>query len=272
MSLQITQSHIPSFQVHLNSAYAALLADKSKRSHCYFVFNEHTRIPRAYKYIICLTECAIPCSWYIVNSTNNTLNFNDGDGGAWNITIPVGNWDATTIATYITSQGVNCEYIPATNKFSFTNQTNTAGDMGYSGAANSLFGLLSTITTGITYANPLISDTAIDLSGTRSLFIKSNLVVANLDSYHKGRSGILAKIPIDCNQGELLMYSNQIGFKTAIQTKDINMLEISIVDETHTEVDFNGLDWSMTLQFDVCQDNNDAYIPDASVPQLSSDS
>ena len=261
MSLQITQSHIPSFQIHLNSQFASLLVDSSKRSHVWFVFNEPVRIPRAYKFLVSLTECAIPCSWYTVNETNNVLTFSEGPP----ITLPVGNWDATSIANYVTIGGIPCTYVSETNKFQFTRPAQEP--MLYLGPKSTIFGFTGPSTAAY---NPLLSDTGIDLSGSRSVFIKTNLVTQNIDSFHKGRSGVLAKIPVDVNPGEILMYSNPIGFKQAIQTKTINVLEVSVLDESHSEIDFNGLDWSMTLQFDVAQDN-DPFVPDEQVPQLSSE-
>lgn len=282
MSVSINQYHIPSRQIYLNSKYATLIEDQSKRSHCWFQFNEPLRIPKNYDVLISLTDAIIPVSWYVVDSTNNqfTVMFTNVINQSYTFTLPTGNLSASTIANFLTTTltfgdkvvNFTCLFDASRNKFEFRanrqfriSQQSTL--LGFSGAVINAVSVDQYVGLVNTPYWTISSDNSIDLSGTRAIFVKSSFVTSSLDSKTKGNSGILGKVNIDVGFNELQHYRNDVGYKTKVATKNISVIEISLLDETHEYVNFNGVDWSMTLTVDILGKSPEDYMPD--VPEQS---
>lgn len=247
MSHPEVSRHIPSVQIHLNSLFASLLEDQSKRSHAWFVFNEGLKIPRTHQYYLSLTEVALPVSWYVVNSTNNVISYTAGGTARPNITLTPGNWDAKSLAQFVSSAQAffTVTYNPTNLKFTITP---LSGSLRFPTGCEVLS--ISPMAAGTTTA---FTTGVVDLAGTRSVFVKTNLSTKCLDSLHKGRSNILSKIPVVVESGQVLHYANPSQFKTAITETDVSVIEVFLLDEDHQLLDLNGKDWSMTLQFDVVE-------------------
>lgn len=96
-----------------------------------------------------IVEVQIPFTWYVVNSLNNTFLFNDVSTANTTITIPVGNYTATALATLLgtllnaASATINTyvvTYDNATGKFTFsdgTASTVNSWNMTFGGPGNS---------------------------------------------------------------------------------------------------------------------------------------
>ncbi len=55
-------------------------------------------------------------------------------------------------------------------------------------------------------------------------------------------------IPVDAPAYGVNLYNTQTDLnKSALQTRTIDQIDISITDETGNLIDFNGIDWSITL-------------------------
>jgi hypothetical protein len=100
------------------------------------------------------------------------------------------------------------------------------------------------------------------------VFVKTNLGTQCMDSFHKGRSNILAKVPVLVENGQILQY-NASSFKTSITDTYINVIEIFLLDEEHEELNLNGLDWSLTLQFDIIEKPEETLRMDKNVASLT---
>jgi hypothetical protein len=62
----------------------------------------------------------------------------------------------------------------------------------------------------------------------------------------------------------LINYTNQTDLnKAALQIKIIDLIDIQIVDEDNNPINFNGIDWTMTLVLE-----NIRHIPDQFVPRF----
>lgn len=262
MSHPTSSSHLPSIQLHLNSLYASLLADSTKRSHAWFVLNEGISIPRTHQFYISLCEVAIPVSWYVINYTNNVINYTYDDI-QHTIIIEPGNYTALSLAEYINASHdhFNLTYNLKTYKFNVEPLNNKL--LQFADGAK----ILSIQPQNVGTDQPFTSD-VVDLGGTRSVFVKTNLGTQCMDSFHKGRSNILAKIPVLVENGQILQY-NASSFKTSIADSHINVLEIFLLDEQHNELNLNGLDWSLTLQFDVIEKPLETLRMDKNVASLT---
>ena len=288
MSHIINQSQYPSIQIHLNSRYADAYGDvASKRSWCYFSFREPIiRLPRAYDFLISLDSAEVPCSMYAVNGTNNTITFNvtflNGDtSDVYNYNIPItlanGNYSAVDIATLVSTGTtyadffINASYNTNNNTFQFKlNPTPTVSTfIGFqftvlAGSPNSIFGLSGAAIVGPQSDTGTIvinSDSCVDLAGTRAVFLKCLTIhTAAYDSRTKYSGSTLARIPIQQEPLGIVFWSNATLFKSKCNIKNLSTLEIQICDENGLLVDFNGLDWTCTIQLDVIAGTD--FIPD----------
>lgn len=261
MSHPTSSAHLPSIQLHLNSVFASLLADGTKRSHAWFSLNEGISIPRTHQFYVSLCEVAIPVSWYVINYTNNVINFTYG-GIPHTIIVEPGNYTALTLAEYVNSAQDHFEvaYNLKTYKFEFTPQ---GGVIRFATGSK----ILSIPPQNVGTDAPFTGN-VVDLGGTRSVFVKTNLGTQCMDSFHKGRSNILAKIPVLVENGQILQY-NASSFKTSITDTYVNVVEIFLLDEDHQELNLNGLDWSLTIQFDVVEKPIETLRMDKNVSSLT---
>ena len=280
MSHVINQSQFPSIQIHLNSKYADAYGDvATKRSWCYFSFREPIiKLPKAYDFLISLDSAEIPCSMFAVNGTNNTITFNVTYLNTTTnkqvvtvvpITLPNGNYSAIDIATYIATLNtyvdfyINAAYNTNNNTLQFKCNP-TPSNVNYvqyqfqvlAGSSNPIFGLsgstINSTTSPGTTTLTINSDTSVDVAGTRAVFIKCiSIHTAAYDSRTKYSGSTLARIPIQQEPLGIVFYSNSTLFKSKCNLKNLSTLEIQICDENGVLVDFNGLDWTATLQLDI---------------------
>ena len=64
-------------------------------------------------------------------------------------------------------------------------------------------------------------------------------------------TNILAVIPINCRQSSIINYTNITGFNSVFKNHEISSIKISICDDDDNFINFNNIDWSMTLQIDI---------------------
>ena len=164
-------------------------------------------------------------------------------------------------------------------KFSITGDTTCYCGSEYIGIdnskANSIFGLsgnsqiitpdswmnLPSLGTKTTYA--FYSDACVDVTGTRAAFFRlMNVHTAGFDSKAKISTNILARIPLSCEPFNIIYWQNYTHFKTIAQTKNLNVIEIQITDSDGNLLDFNGCDWSCSIEINVLGVSTEAYQSD----------
>lgn len=292
----INQSYFPSVQIYLNSKYAdAYGGVPSQKSWCYFNFKEPiVKLPQAYDFLISCNSVEIPLSMPIVNTYNNSLNFvmglyNADDGNQFvlnkTIVIPPGNYSAGDITQFINDYPntfddfynmykITASYNSSTNAFTFScTFTSTIYNINVfridANASNLIFGISGLMTTtqivsveGNKKIMILTSDTGVDLGGSRAVFIKCvNIHTQAYDSRTKYSGTTLARIPLTQEPLGIVFWENRTGFKSKCSLKNVSSLEMQIVDEDGVLIDFQGLDWTATLQLDVIT-QSDEFKPD----------
>jgi hypothetical protein len=185
------------------------------------------------------------------------------DGVSHTIIIEPGNYTALTLVDYINAlhDHFDMSYNLKTYKFEITPLNNKM--LRFANGSKIL-----SIPPQNSGTNLPFSTNVVDLGGTRSVFVKTNLGTQCMDSYHKGRSNILAKIPVLVENGQILQY-NASSFKTSITDTYINVIEIFLLDEEHNSLNLNGLDWSLTLQFDIIEKPEETLRMDKNVASLT---
>ena len=286
MSYNINQHFFPSTQIYLNSKYAdAYGGFTTYKSWCYFNFKEPiVKLPEAYDFLISLSSAEIPCSMYTVNNTNNTIifsfyNSDDGTNFLVNKVVIPGNYSAIDLASKLTFNDVSGLVITTTyneinNKFQFSTtypaNINSSAPFHfkiYAGDPNCIFGLsgkeIIQSTPDVSGNFIITSDLCVDLAGTRSIFVKClNIHTQAFDSRTKYSGTTLGRIPLSQEPFGIVFWNNYTGFKSKCSLKNISNLEIQICDEYGNLIDFNNIDWSLTLQLDILAESPTEYKPD----------
>ena len=217
---------------------------------------------------ISVLSAEIPVSFYNINTTNNSLRY---IFGAINylITIPVGNYNATSLITYLNTQFVSPVVMAISNitgKITITgNGSSTIQYLGLTSTTNTLLGFLSATYSSIT---PLSAPYPMNLLGAKRISICSDLLpIFSYTSVSNTLGNTLATIEIDQPSFGLLLYKNTTNIRSKLRVSTIDVFDIQLKDELNQYLDFNNCDWSITLVLDILrriEDNN----PDITLPSI----
>jgi len=200
------------------------------------------------KYITVL-DAQIPCSFYIINSTNKVLTVLLG-ANTYTLNLTLGNYNANSLITELISKIATIPTLTATivinkstGKLTFTFSSSVTLVYATS-TIGTVLGLTANLTgTSITLQQPL------NLLGVKLLNIKSAaLSVTAFTSENFGNSSILLSIPNNEASFNMISYTNQNSLNNAVLFADIvDVIDIQILDESGNFIDFNGIDWTMNL-------------------------
>ena len=244
--------------ITLNSASASLL-NSTLKSNVSFNFTgllkEEDDIVRSY---ISVINAQIPMSFYVINGSNNLLCYNTmSPVQVMTLTVPVGNYNAYTLATKLTAlfllNGITIiiSTSPQTGIMTFAQASALFSIYPYS-----LNGLIfSTLSLVINLSSAFVAGTSItclypvNLLGTKKINIKSSeLAINSLSSKTLGYNSIIATIPVDYPFFSMISYVNQNALnKNIIKTPTIDTIDIQLTDDNDNLIDFNSLDWTITL-------------------------
>lgn len=191
-----------------------------------------------------IIHAEIPYSFYIVNQYNNKLNLSTG-----NIVIPNGNYNANTFMVAIKSLlpvGMDITFNTTNGKFTFT--------------YNSEFQIYNTSTCykliGLNKANysstsgTLVCVNPANFLGSKNIYIKAkNIILENFNTTTKDYS-TLSSIALSVPPFGIVMYDNSSASKNLIKNSQLDYLNIEICDEDNNLVDFNGIEWTITLEIE----------------------
>ena len=101
-------------------------------------------------------------------------------------------------------------------------------------------------------------DYPLNLLGITKIKVSSQLFNSyNVDSFNKGLSNIIALIPIDQPSFGLLSYENKSISKYKLRTDTIDEIDITILDQNNNSVNFNNIDWQITILLEIIRENNE---------------
>ena len=89
----------------------------------------------------------------------------------------------------------------------------------------------------------------VNLLGAKKLVVVSNILNSANYSSKSGSLSLLATIPVDQPAYGVIIYENRNNLRHHLKSRDINKIDIKILDEAHNKVDFNNIDWTMLLCF-----------------------
>jgi hypothetical protein len=236
------------------------------------LLKEETNILRSYVSVI---NAQFPVSFYTINATNNTLTY------IYNvptittkttITIASGNYNASSLISALTN-AFTANTIPITTainkltgKLTFSAPLNFA----FYQSTTSLMSVLgfSNTNTFTSTAGSLSALYPLNLLGVKVISIKSAiLAISAYTSETLGFSNTLATVPINAPSFNLVSYdSNNSLNKHILRTKHIDAIDITISDENENLIDFNNIDWTLTLCLSI--EREDAIINNLDLHQV----
>lgn len=189
-------------------------------------------------------------SIYNVNQYNNVFYFGLAPSYTeTSITIPSGNYSITRLVSWLNSNIGNnftFEYDETYMKITISNSTNEFRI--FSSSNNILKVLGFTSQTHSSTSLSLTSNKVINLLGSQILYLTTpDLSFVSYGVKGATQNNILMTIPITAIQGDSQTVHS--FYRHKLNETVINFINISINDENNNEVDFNNIDWYLSLNF-----------------------
>ena len=239
-----------SIQIFLNSKTANKYIN-GYTSSCIFNLPQFI-LPRVKNMYVSVQSATILYSFYNVDYFNDLFVYNVNGGGDINITIPQGNYNTTTLRTYLLSvmTGFSITYSTLNNTYTFTHSTY---DFSFKKASTcmEILGFDENVTYS-SVSKSMTSINSINLFTIRNIYIQSNnLLLNNINNATPNNCTILASVPLTTGQFSVVNYSNINNVRSRIDNiRNFAQLNINLTDQDGDILDLNGCHFSITLQID----------------------
>jgi len=252
---------IQSRLISLNSRFATRFLNGDKNSSLLFDFNSIS--PRSVDtlyHTIAIQSAEIPASYYNINENNNIINITDSLGTTANVTIPEGNYNADTFKTEFElkfnaaafASNATLDYNTTTGKYSLLSAA-----IGTSLTVNLItttcrlpLGVSSDAVGTLVFpyaAPPSLFPQPADFLGITKIKMNSDaLAGGNFDSNKLNTTTLVDTISATATPFGLIIY-NSLGRESFVKTKRIDEIDIQLLDQDNNFIDFNGINWCMTL-------------------------
>ena len=237
--------------INLSSSSATVKLNSTMNSNMIFKCNGILKPDKHILYnTISVLNAQIPISYYLINSTNNKLVINN-----ISYTLVNGNYTTTSLMSMILT------LIPSTFSMSFNTSTgkytltNSAGNFNIN-STNTCYTILGFVKSTLysSTSNSLTFPEPANLYGIHRIKIKSNILhTRNFDS-NSGCGNILTTIGVSSGITSVLCYDNTTNFRNIISNDVIDNIDIQLVDENDNLLDFNSIDWYLTIQLDTIKE------------------
>ena len=202
-------------------------------------------------------NATVPVSFYNINETNNVLNYEE-DGLDYTITVPPGNYNFNTLSTTMIAL-----FLANTTVMTISiNRQN--GILTFTGTNLMIFYSTSTILRVLgfipnidTYSVGVIltAPYPLNLLSPLKLKIKSTAITAsNLDTSTNGYSNLISTFPVDQPSFGLIIHENKNIVKYIVRNDIVDDVDIQITDENDNLINFNNIDWCITLMLEITKE------------------
>lgn len=209
-----------------------------------------------------LSSCEIPVSFY--NFSNNLNNLNLFVDGSTSLVLTEQHYDIEELTDFITADTsfkFSATFYPQKNKVILTNTDSTAYIINFSepssiGLAKALG--FKPVDVSMSAGESITSDNSVNLNTIHSLFVHTDLSVANVITSTEGNfRNILQKIPVNAEFGDMINYNPYMNstFSTLIQSQSIRTFNISIRDQNDVLVNFNNANFELSFLFEIHNNN-----------------
>jgi hypothetical protein len=224
---------------------------RENNSDCDFFLETIIEAPRFdMQMLVSVIDAEIPYSFYNITTKNNTLVINNIE-----ISINPQNYSAFNIVDAFnekfTIEGLDIvmSFNDNNNKFSLLSAISFTID---STTMIKELGMDDLPQTTNTY----ISNKVCNLAGTSSIYIRSdNMNIQNINSFGK-TNGVLSKVLVNTSPGNFIFFEPSTP-QYFILGNSLNFINIQLLNDDNEFIDFNGLDWSLTLSIEYFRKKDD---------------
>lgn len=200
---------------------------------------------------VSVLNAQIPVSFYVINSTNNKLIYNTfAPNTQITLTIPPGNYNSFVLSTTLTSlfltNGITIIIsINSQTGIMIFQQALNAFTIYVSSSIASVLGMYNSNLSGLTITFPY----PVNLLGVKKINIKSNALAINSASSETYTfSSNIVSIPVNEPYFSMISYVNTNNLNMNIlKALTVDDIDIQMTDENDKLLDFNNLDWTITL-------------------------
>jgi hypothetical protein len=248
----VSYQSIYSTQIYLNSSLVDLYLNGTSKSNVTFFFKDVLRMQRnTIETRLSVVSAEFPISWYLINQTNNNIIITIG-GITTSYSFPIGNYNVNTfISMWNTTFGNNwaITYNKLTNIFQFSY---SGGQFTFnSSSLMSVIGFPKS-TDYTSSGNVLTALYPFNFYGIPRINIRSSTFnLKNVDSNERGQTRTIASVPVNSSYGNKIFYTNYTHYKSIIKNDNLQSINIEIQDDNYNYINFNNVDWTITLQVDV---------------------
>lgn len=210
----------------------------------------HDNIQNAYLSVV---HAEVPNSFYIVNYINNQFVL---DGVTYTLTR--GNYNVNTFMTMLLTiipVNFNITYSNISTKFTMTKSTGsfTINAASTASTINSVMGLGTTNLTSslVGGIQTIVLPNVCNFIPLQRINFRSTLFNFGCFNTVDGSSDIFLPLQNNAGQNSIINYVNQSQTKFLIQSRNITTFVINVTDDKGKFLNFNGVDWLMTLQIDI---------------------
>lgn len=259
------------------------LLNSSLKSNVFFQFtNLFNKDPSVAYAEVGVVSAEIPVSFYTINETNNSFVSNLIEGGVGSIiktnTLPVGNYTANTLITQFLATLASSYSAQTSDPLVSLTINRSNGKLTLTWVAPVAFNQITFSTSpfmtllgyvGNIELDPInltrIATYPLNLLGINKVYLSTNnLLTYNYDSGKQGFSNILATIEVDAPPYAIILYKNQTNTYNILRNDDVNSFTIELKDDVGNFIDFNNIDWNITLALNIYR-----YIQPASTSKFS---
>lgn len=202
---------------------------------------------------ISLLNAQIPISYYIINEYNNKLSYQIENDGIQTAYFEFGNYNANSFITEFKAKvGTHFNLTLNRNNGKFTITNNKGFEFYYQDST--IFKIMG-LDIGVDVLAPLhtyIAPYPCNFAGiTRIKIISNELSTYAMDSVTGSFSNLFTSISVNSGSYGILLYENNHNFKAMLRNKNIDYFDIGFLDDDENYIDFNNINWHMTLQIDI---------------------
>lgn len=215
---------------------------------------------------VALIHAEIPVSFYVINDYNNQFRFQLFNDPITTVDIPFGNYNATSLITALHTAINDANFLitisKLTGKFTMTHNKSFIIYNNFLYSIGTVLGFnYNTINNSVGVSNPytLTPPNMVNLLGAKKINIISQELNTINHSSEVGSLSMLSSVAIDQPSYGLIIYENKSGIKHNLKLKDINKIDIQLVDEYHNLINFNNIDWSMLFCFYITRENQEVF-------------
>lgn len=232
-----------------SSDYTSAL--NTMKSDLIFELNMPLRIHSNMDFLVSLESFHFTNSFYVINEYNRFFYYSFGTGYI-TVNLDKGNYDITSFVTYLNTllgtAGFIFSYNSTTMKITITNGTPFQLVNPFANVFN-IYELLGFDDYGTkTLSSSIISPFIVNFCSTQILHIAiPNLNLNSIGLKNKPKMNIINSVPIETLAGEVQSFKNPSNFKYKVTDTVITFINIRVYDQDFNPVDFNGIDWFISL-------------------------